>query len=54
MSLQNSRYDSGLKMFVEPSRNLDLPDLRFFRWLGERGVLAHALAGAPCPDELMK
>jgi hypothetical protein len=47
MNLRNSRYDPDLRMFVDPPRKVDLPRLRFLRWLGERGLLEHGVAGAP-------
>lgn len=50
MEKRNRRYDSDLKMFVEPSCEPDLAHLRFMRWLAERGLLEHRPAGAPSGD----
>ena len=50
MNLRNSRYDPNLEMFVDPPRTLDLHRLLFLRWLGERGLLEHGLAGAPAGE----
>ena len=50
MNHRNSRYDGDLEMFVDPPCEPDLARLRFLRWLGERGRLEHALAGAPCGE----
>lgn len=47
MMTGKSGYDSEVQMFVEEPRKLDLAHLRFLRWLAERGLLEHALAGVP-------
>jgi hypothetical protein len=47
MNLQSSRYDPDLQMFAELPREPDLACLRFWRWLGEQGLLEHRPAGPP-------
>jgi len=44
---QTGTYDSTLQMFREQPREADLARLRFLRWLGERGLLEHPVAGGP-------
>lgn len=39
------RYDSALQMFVEDGRGLDYSHLTFLRWLAERNLLEHRIAG---------
>ena len=43
----SNRYDSTLQMCVEGVREPDMRHLRFLRWLAERGLLEHEIAGAP-------
>jgi hypothetical protein len=40
------QYDPTLQMFKEQPREVDMARLQFLRWLGERGLLEHAVAGA--------
>jgi len=47
---QSGTYDSVLQMFREQPRKADLSRLQFLRWLGERGLLEHPVAGAPVGD----
>lgn len=39
------QYDGNLQMFVEGPREPDFVRLSFLRWLGERGLLEHDIAG---------
>ena len=44
-------HDGRLQMFGEEPRNVYVRHLRFLRWLGERGLLEHDVAGPPTgPD----
>ena len=47
-----NRYDGTLQMFVEEMHEPDPQHLRFLRWLGERGKLEHAIAGASSGDHV--
>ncbi len=47
---QPGTYDTVLQMFREQPREADLPRLQFLRWLGERGLLEHPVAGTPSGD----
>jgi hypothetical protein len=47
---QSGTYDTVLQMFREQPREADLSRLHFLRWLGERGLLEHPVAGAPVGD----
>ena len=40
-------YDSDLQMFVEQPREPDVAQLRFLRWLSERGLLERVSVGPP-------
>lgn len=40
-------YDGDLQMFVQEPRPIQLHWLGFLRWLGERGLLEHEIAGKP-------
>jgi hypothetical protein len=40
-------YDGDLQMFAETPPAVDLPRLRFLRWLVEQGRLEHLPAGPP-------
>lgn len=40
-------YDKDLQMFIEPSAELNVANLRFLRWLAERGKLEHEAYGEP-------
>ena len=46
-----NRYDGTLQMFVEEMHEPDPRHLRFLRWLGERGMLEHAIVGPPSGDQ---
>jgi hypothetical protein len=39
------QYDGTMQMFVEAPRAPDVSRLRFLRWLAERDLLEHAVAG---------
>lgn len=39
------RYDSALQMFVDEAHDPDPAHLAFLRWLGERNLLEHRIAG---------
>jgi hypothetical protein len=39
------QYDGNLQMFVEGPREPDFARLAFLRWLGEQGLLEHAVSG---------
>ena len=41
----NHAYDGSVQMFVVTPREVDVRQLRFLRWLAERGRLEHAVAG---------
>jgi hypothetical protein len=41
------RYDTDLQMFVEEPRDVRRAHLRFLRWLAERQMLEHSVAGPP-------
>jgi hypothetical protein len=41
------RFDSELQMFCEAVREPSLVELRFLRWLAERGRLEHPVVGEP-------
>lgn len=41
-------YDGDTGMFVQQPRPLNLNWLAFLRWLGERHLLEHEIAGDPC------
>jgi hypothetical protein len=43
-------YDGNLQMFCETPRELDMPKLRFLRWLAERDKLEHPAQGASAGD----
>lgn len=47
LSLQRSRYDPVVQMYVEPPREPRLEYLCFLRWLAERGRLEHEPVGPP-------
>ena len=40
-------YDPSLQMFLKASQAPDLAHLRFLRWLAERVLLEHPMAGPP-------
>lgn len=40
-------YDSDLQMFVQEAKPIQLHRLGFLRWLAERGLLEHEIAGEP-------
>ncbi len=40
-------YDGDLQMFAEAPAAVNLPRLRFLRWLAEQGRLEHSPAGPP-------
>ena len=40
------RYDTDLQMFVDFPRPIDMNHLIFMRWLGERHLLEHDIAGS--------
>ena len=40
-----AQYDGNLQMFCEPIHDPDLTMLRFLRWMAERGMLEHEIAG---------
>lgn len=44
MNIEN-RYDSGLQMYIHPTRQLDKGYLGFMRWLAENGRLEHQISG---------
>lgn len=46
------KYDASIQMFVEEPRPVDRDHLLFLRWLGERGLLEHPVAG-PAAGELV-
>ena len=39
------QYDAMLQMFKDQPCEVNMARLRFLRWLGERDLLEHALAG---------
>jgi len=39
------QYDGTLQMFKDQPCEVNMARLRFLRWLGERDLLEHALAG---------
>lgn len=41
-------YDAALAMFRERPKVIDLPRIRFLRWLVEHGRLEHYPVGPPC------
>ena len=45
-----NRYDGNLQMFVEKAGDPDVEQLRFLRWLAERGYLEHEIAGESSGD----
>jgi hypothetical protein len=47
MMTGKSGYDSEVQMFIDEPRKLSLDRLRFLRWLAERGLLEHEVAGVP-------
>lgn len=46
----NPPYDTDTQMYKDAPRELDMEQLRFLRWLGERGLLEHQIEGSPCGD----
>jgi hypothetical protein len=46
------RYDTALQMFVEETREPDLRQLTFLRWLVENNRLEHPVVG-PATGELV-
>lgn len=43
-------YDGSLQMFCEPVHEVDLPRLRFLRWMIEQGRLEHPVYGPPAGE----
>ena len=41
------KYDTALSMFVESKKRPRMTHVGFLRWLGERNMLEHRVAGAP-------
>jgi hypothetical protein len=41
-------YDGDLEMYRETERAIDVAQLRFLRWLADRGRLEHPPSGPPC------
>ena len=39
------QYDATLQMFRDQPCEVNVSRLRFLRWLGERGLLEHVIAG---------
>lgn len=44
------QFDGDLEMFCEPKSELNLPKLKFLRWLSEQGKLEHEVFGQPTGD----